>query len=67
MTDAEYIKQLEAKVAALEAELYERDSTMTDSQGNKYPVRNHPRWRGKKGNPYLPLDKDGNMQQGYVG
>lgn len=51
----------------LEKKIEELKSTYTDSYGNKYPNMNHPKWKNQNGNPYIPLDYNGNMQKGYVG
>ena len=60
-SDKERIKELEAKI-------YEMESTHTSSDGKyRYANMNHPRFKGKKGNPYLPLDENGNLRQGVVG
>ena len=59
-SDKERIQELEAKILEME-------STYTTPDGTKYANREHPKFKGKPGNPYIPLDKDGNMQQGIVG
>ena len=60
-SDKERIEELEAKILELE-------STYTSHDGKyKYANRDHPRFKDKPGNPYIPLDKDGNMQHGIVG
>ena len=58
--DKEKIKELEAKVLELE-------SIHVDSAGNRYANMNHPRFKGKKGNPWLTLDENDNLRKGYVG
>lgn len=40
---------------------------ISDGRGNYYANREHPYWSGKQGNPYIPLDINGNLQKGYVG
>ena len=60
-SDKERIKELEDR-------LYELESTFTSTDGKyQYAKMDHPRFKGKSGNPYIPLDVDGNLQQGYVG
>jgi hypothetical protein len=59
--------KLEARIIELEAKILELESTWKDHHGNKYIVRDHPRWAGKEGNPYLPLDENGNMRKGFLG
>ena len=59
-SDQERIKELEDKIWDLE-------STYTGYGGTKYARRDHPRWNNQNGNPYLPLDENGNMRKGYVG
>ena len=59
-SDKQKIKELEAKVLDLE-------SIHTTSDGCRYANMNHPRFKGKKGNPYMPLDENDNLRKGYVG
>lgn len=41
----------------------------TRSYDGKYYYANteHPYWKTQTGNPYLPLDENGNLRKGYVG
>tara|TARA_R110002126_G_C10490983_1_gene504835 strand:- start:69210 stop:69392 length:183 start_codon:yes stop_codon:yes gene_type:complete len=58
-SDKERIKELEGKI-------YEMESTHgTDT--HRYANMDHPRFKGKPGNPYIPLDTNGNLRKGYVG
>jgi len=66
-SDKKKIQRLEVRVKELEGQLYEMESTYTTANGTKYANRDHPRFKNKKGNPYLPLDADGNLQHGFVG
>ncbi len=59
-SDKEKIKELKARILELE-------SIHVSSSGHRYANMNHPRFKGKKGNPYLPLDANGNLRHGYVG
>lgn len=55
------------RIKELEAQIWELESIYTTVDGNKYANRDHPRFKGKPGNPYIPLDEDGNMQHWIVG
>lgn len=62
------LKELKRRIEELENKIYDMESTYSSPDGKyKYPVRGHPRWKGQDGNPYLPLDENGNMRKGYVG
>jgi hypothetical protein len=55
------------KIKELQARILELESIHVSSSGYRYANMNHPRFRGKKGNPYLPLDENDNLRKGYVG
>lgn len=50
-----------------EIQNYQEPLIVRDHFGNLYANTDHPYWKDKPGNPYLPLDASGNMQRGYVG
>lgn len=57
----------EEKIKELEKKVYELETTITDGSGNTYARRDHPTWNYQSGNPYIPLDQNGNMRKGYIG
>lgn len=60
------MKSDEERIRELEDKIYEMESTHGDGK-YRYANMDHPRFKGKPGNPYIPLDANGNLQKGYVG
>lgn len=51
----------------MKADMFRSNMIISSGSGDYYANTTHPYWSDKPGNPYLPLDENGNKRKGFIG